>query len=345
MRSRNVMRRLSAVWLPGLILLGFSGCSYLQHRGEDLLDMMDIGITWSTKPGFAAYYDLTPFVPIGVSYVDGHFVGVGGGQVGVMRHFQKNIGVVVWGQEEVGFGPGFDKNKPETVDFQRVGAIGVAQGLAEGRLPRPDYFPTCLHYIHLGYVGAVGNLRYLQMLDFLLGWTTLDICFDDGVKRGGAKRPAWGGKNLVGLSSPQPEPEPEPEPKPIPVPEPKPKPEPKPGPKDTEPEVRRERPLEPTVKADTLAKPVTLDAQPAAPTKPATLAIQELDPAPVPATPAEPPAKSTVPRTYIVKKGDGLMKIARERLGDVTKWREIAKLNHLVPPYIIKVGQELLLPK
>ena len=211
MRLRSLTLRLPAALLSGLVLLGASGCSqmYLQHRAEDFLDMMDIGLTWSSKPGFAAYYDLTPFVPIGFSYVDGYFIGVGGGQVGHMRYYEKSFGVILYGEEEVGFGPGFDKNEPETVNFQRVGAIGVGQGLAEGRLPGPDYFPTCLHYIHLGYLGAVGNLRYLQILDFLLGWTTLDICFDDGVERGGAERPTWGGKSIFGgaeVLEPEPEP-------------------------------------------------------------------------------------------------------------------------------------------
>ena len=204
MGSRRVASRLCVVLFVGTILLGLQGCSYLQHRGEDLLDMMDFGVTYSTELGFAAYYDLTPFIPIGYGNVDGYFIGVGGGQVGHMRHYEKSLGVMLYGKEEVGFGEGFDKDKPETVNAAKVGLLGAI----EGPVPGPDYFPTCLHYFHFGYVGGVWNLRYLQMLDFMLGWTTLDICFDDGVERGGAERPTWGGKSMFGgLEVLEPEPE------------------------------------------------------------------------------------------------------------------------------------------
>jgi hypothetical protein len=41
-----------------------------------------------------------------------------------------------------------------------------------------------MHYIHLGHVGLVSNFRWGEILDFALGWTTLDIANDDGVKFG-----------------------------------------------------------------------------------------------------------------------------------------------------------------
>jgi nucleoid-associated protein YgaU len=49
--------------------------------------------------------------------------------------------------------------------------------------------------------------------------------------------------------------------------------------------------------------------------------------------------------TYTVKSGDCLMGIARERLGDPHRWREIANLNGIGPPYTIYPGQELKVPK
>ena len=48
-----------------------------------------------------------------------------------------------------------------------------------------------------------GNLRYLQAVDFLLGWTGIDICFDDGKERG-----EWFGKSVYGWGSPEAESEP-----------------------------------------------------------------------------------------------------------------------------------------
>ena len=186
--------------LAALALLG-TGCTYFQHRGEDALDMLDLGVTWSSKPGFALYYSFVPIVTIGYGNVDGGFAGLGGGRFGAVRHYEQSVGAILWGREEIGFDE-FDIEDPETLNFQRLGLIGMAQG----PFPGPDYTLSCPHYLHLGWVGLAGTPRYLQMLDFLLGWTALDICCDDGRPRG-----KWGGKNIFGPGPPL-------EPVPLPVP-------------------------------------------------------------------------------------------------------------------------------
>jgi hypothetical protein len=33
---------------------------------------------------------------------------------------------------------------------------------------------------HVGYVGLVGNLRFMEIFDFLTGWFGFDLCGDDG---------------------------------------------------------------------------------------------------------------------------------------------------------------------
>lgn len=48
--------------------------------------------------------------------------------------------------------------------------------------------------------------------------------------------------------------------------------------------------------------------------------------------------------TYTVVAGDSLSRIARDQLGDLTRWPEIARLNHLSAPYIIFPNQTLQLP-
>ncbi len=164
--------------------------SFLGQRFDDLLDMGDIGFTFSFEPSFALYYDLTPLIPIGYSKVDGWFAGVGGGHVGIMRHYQRNLGLILYGEEEVGFAR-YDKDDDASLNRQKVGLLGIAQGLPERRFPGPDYTPSCLHYIHTGWFGAVANLRYLQMVDFLLGWFGVDLCFDDGREHG-----AWFAKDV-----------------------------------------------------------------------------------------------------------------------------------------------------
>jgi len=181
-RGRARSRQLSL--LACLLFIGAGGCTYLRYRGEDALDMIDIGVTLSKKPGFAVYYDFVPLIPAGVGYVDGYFVGVGGGRVGWMPHYEESVGLGLWGQEKVGFGE-FSKEKPETLNFQRSGIAGMIHG----PFPGPDYLISCPHYLHLGWIGLVGSPRYLQALDFVLGWTTLDICSDDGRPRGRWRRP------------------------------------------------------------------------------------------------------------------------------------------------------------
>ena len=36
-----------------------------------------------------------------------------------------------------------------------------------------------MHSLHVGYVGLMGNLHYVEMVDFLLGWAGWDITRDD----------------------------------------------------------------------------------------------------------------------------------------------------------------------
>jgi nucleoid-associated protein YgaU len=54
---------------------------------------------------------------------------------------------------------------------------------------------------------------------------------------------------------------------------------------------------------------------------------------------------STPSKTYKVQSGDCLMGIARKLLGDPHRWREIANLNGIGPPYTIYPGQELEVPE
>jgi len=163
--------------LAAVVLM--TGCGYLQHRVEDAGDMMDLGLTFSRRPGFALYYDFVPVVPIGCGRVEGAFVGLGAGRVGTMPHLQRSTGLILWGEEELAYGQ-YDPADPESMRFQRSGLIGLPQG----PIPGPDYMLSCPHYVHLGWFGVVATPRYLQMLDFLLGWTTLDIGLDDGSERG-----------------------------------------------------------------------------------------------------------------------------------------------------------------
>ena len=48
--------------------------------------------------------------------------------------------------------------------------------------------------------------------------------------------------------------------------------------------------------------------------------------------------------TYRVRRGDSLSVIAKRIYKDAKLWPEIARANHVSPPYMIFVGQELVIP-
>ncbi len=51
-------------------------------------------------------------------------------------------------------------------------------------------------------------------------------------------------------------------------------------------------------------------------------------------------------KTYVVKAGDSLSKIAKEVYGDAARWTEIYEANRatIKDPNVIEVGQELQIP-
>lgn len=175
-------RLVTCLILAGLFVCA-QGCTYLHNRGNDAKDMIDLGFTFSNKPKFAAFYDFVPVIPIGYGDVQGHFVGLGGGQFsGWAPHYEQSYGAILWGQEKVNFGTSQEdldamgeRERNKALSFQRTGLAGMVQG----PFPGSAYLISCPHYLHLGWVGIVATPRYLHMLDFIAGWTTLDICGDD----------------------------------------------------------------------------------------------------------------------------------------------------------------------
>ncbi len=90
-----------------------SVCLYLTHRAQDSAEIVDIGFTASLKPGFALYGDGVSVLPLGISYVDGYFLGWGGGQIGATRHCEKCWGMLAIGHEKHAWGE-FNKDDPST---------------------------------------------------------------------------------------------------------------------------------------------------------------------------------------------------------------------------------------
>lgn len=160
--------------------------------------MFDLGLTFSKKPQLSAYTNCPVVAPIGYGKVDGQFVGVGGGKVGVMEHHQESTGVLFWGREEVSWDT-FDPEDADTISVQGVGLLGLAER-EEGDDPCDV---ACRHYLHLGWVGITANVHWLEIPDFFTGFLFLDPMRDDG-EDGGYW--FWGGKNAAEGASAAPEP-------------------------------------------------------------------------------------------------------------------------------------------
>jgi len=74
-----------AVLLCGLgvaLMMASGGCAYLKDRGNDAMDMFDIGITFSKQPRFGVYAGFQSLLGAGYAHVDGKMLGLGQRNVG-----------------------------------------------------------------------------------------------------------------------------------------------------------------------------------------------------------------------------------------------------------------------
>src|SRR5690349_2508330 len=82
--------------LTGLL----QGCTYLQQRANDAKDIIDLGVTFSSKPQFA-FYASGPFIQVGAAgygHVDGHFFGLGESKFSLWGpHYEESYGLLLWG--------------------------------------------------------------------------------------------------------------------------------------------------------------------------------------------------------------------------------------------------------
>lgn len=164
-----------------------NGCAYMRARGNDALDIFDIGITVSphARPDFAAYAGLINEINIGYAHVDGKFYGLHNRQFGAMDYENHSWAALVWGTAKHGAGP-FNPNdphqaRPEQRDLTERPefGVGVVRNIyGDKPLPFPQYF-QCDKMLHLGWIGLVFNCRPGDVVDFIVGWTTLDLMHDD----------------------------------------------------------------------------------------------------------------------------------------------------------------------
>lgn len=190
------MDRLSEMWfgrtwrralggvLAAAALVLLMGCGpggqYLQDRGGDAADLLSMGITVSAKPGFALYGHC--LAPVGFSHVDGYYLGVLNRRVGVIPLHERRVGLLLWGREESAAGQCGLREAGEPLARD----IGILAGGSKKERGPALCSSGGAHNLHLGFVGVSALPCVVQVVDFVLGWTTLDIIGDDGGAAGAA---------------------------------------------------------------------------------------------------------------------------------------------------------------
>jgi hypothetical protein len=176
--------------LAACVLL--SGCStpYMKNRGNDLADVFDIGLTVNGgKPQFRL--DFQPFfLTAGYSDLNGKLIGLGGRKFGINDFESKGWGAIVTGEGVYGTGP-FDPtdprqyadpsnptNAPEARPSYDMGLVPLA---TDGDTLWTKY-AECNKGVHLGWIGVHVPCRPVDLIDFVLGLTTVDIMHDDAAK-------------------------------------------------------------------------------------------------------------------------------------------------------------------
>lgn len=176
MMRRTRVGRLAAVVLLGGTLAVSAGCgSYWTHRWQDTLDVMEFGVTQSDESQFALYFGTTHLFAIGQSSLRGTMYGLGNSQFGQHELVSDSWGWGFLGEDVYEVASG-GATVPET-DLAKydTGILGLVFGRAAG-LYKGLHSPFVLH---LGWGGLMANLKGAEAVDWLLGWTTLDLMRDD----------------------------------------------------------------------------------------------------------------------------------------------------------------------
>jgi hypothetical protein len=163
-----------------------TGCTYMHNRGEAAMKMFDIGITVSPicKPGLAVYVSIPGSIGAGGSCVDGKIFGIANNHAGWLDYENKSYGAVLWGSSKQGGGDFDSKDIYQARDDQRdlterpTFHTGPVRDIAcDNEVPSPAFI-ECDKFVHIGYVGILFNCRFLRIVNFIVGWTTLDFMAD-----------------------------------------------------------------------------------------------------------------------------------------------------------------------
>jgi hypothetical protein len=139
-----------------------TGCVYMGHRTRDFSDIVTLAAETRNIS-----CDLRLICPMGISFAKGKGFGLREGYMGKYEYKESVFVTPVGGLFELDF-------TPEN-DYRKKGY------LIRSRYPDEEFWSQCLSVqVSIGlYYGARAGLNVNEAVDFLLGWTTLDIMGDD----------------------------------------------------------------------------------------------------------------------------------------------------------------------
>ena len=165
--------------MPLFLFLVFpflTSCAYLHNRGNDALDVFDVGVTITEEPRVSVYAGFMNLMSLGYANLDqGTLIGIGSREIGAIPMRQNASGIIVYGREQFAFGSNCN---PEDPDSPEPWAAGIL-ALPEGPAPPPKKILYSPKVLHLGWLGLTLNCKIGEFADFVLGWATVDFMDDD----------------------------------------------------------------------------------------------------------------------------------------------------------------------
>ena len=179
--SSTIAKRVARLFTFIILVITLSGCSYLKNRGNDFIDIADVGLTigLEREPVMALYAQVTPVASLGFSNVEGAYLGLAEREAGALFIEHHAHGVLLWGQEARGIGPTELSAKGRAIPFGQ-GAVRMAK---RGDHPSWKEWADIQAAVHIGWFGAQARLRPMQAIDFITGIFFWDMLGDDTFPR------------------------------------------------------------------------------------------------------------------------------------------------------------------
>lgn len=162
-----------AVVLLSSLLCG--GCAYMQNRGNDALDIFDVGLTVTKQPHVGAYAGFNSILGLGYADMDGKLIGLGERQFGILDMRYNAGGMLLEAHEQIAYGEKYEKADPDSPKDHGVGLGMIYRDTPKSFVDALE----CPKVVHLLFIGVDLTCKIGEIADFLAGWTTLDISHDD----------------------------------------------------------------------------------------------------------------------------------------------------------------------